>query len=372
MSAHRNPYGLAVQEALRAVTLTLVPSLLISIVAWSFAGSRNGQLGDAVHGGAWIWLASHKVLLHLSLPPGDIAGTLWFTPLGFLIFPIVVLRGACKRMMKESSNYRGGLTLLSTSYGAFLGIVALLSATHAVRPNPLSAFFAGLILTLIAALTLQAPHLAKAQGELSRVVKSALLNVAGLLLASLLLFLVSTLMNFGQLLNLYAVLRAGFFGTFLITVVMLLAVPNAVAMTMSYVSGAGFALGSGSLFSPFSVHSAEIPALPILAALPAGTGAFTHALPVLLIFWSIFTGYRSVERELSVKSRLRDGALHGALALLLLILINVLAGGSLLGGRLSAVGASFWRIALFGGPMMILGGALGALLVGLLHRFQRT
>ncbi len=73
-----------------------------------------------------------------------------------------------------------------------------------------------------------------------------------------------------------------------------------------------------------------------------------------------------------MRSRLRDGALHGALALLLLILINLLAGGSLLGGRLSAVGASFWRIALFGGPMMILGGALGALLVGLLHRFQRT
>ena len=372
MSGHRNPYGLALQEALRALTLTLVPILLISILSWSFAGSRNGQLGDAVHGGAWIWLAAHKVLLHLSLPPGDIAGLLWFTPLGFLIFPIVVLRGACKRMAKESSNYRGGLTLLSTTYGALLGVVALISATHAVRPNPLSAFFAGLLLTLIAALSLQAPHLIKAKGELSRIVKSSLLNITGLLLISLILFLVATIMNFSQMLNLYAVLRAGFVGTLLITAVMLLAVPNAVVMTMAYVSGAGFAVGSGTLFSPFSVNSAEIPALPILAGLPAQTSAITHALPVLLLVWSIFTGYRSVESGLDLRVRVRDGALHGVIALFMLTLLNLLAGGSLLGGRLSAIGASYWRIALFGGPILIIGGALGALLVGLLNRSHRA
>ena len=262
--------------------------------------------------------------------------------------------------------------MLSTTYGALLGVVALISATHAVRPNPLSAFFAGLLLTLIAALSLQAPHLIKAKGELSRIVKSSLLNIAGLLLISFILFLVATIMNFSQMLNLYAVLRAGFVGTLLITAVMLLAVPNAVVMTMAYVSGAGFAVGSGTLFSPFSVNSAEIPALPILAGLPAQTSAITHALPVLLLVWSIFTGYRSVESGLDLRVRVRDGALHGVIALFMLTLLNLLAGGSLLGGRLSAIGASYWRIALFGGPILIIGGALGALLVGLLNRSHRA
>lgn len=372
MSRHRNPYGLALQEALRALTLTLVPILLISILAWSFAGSRNGQLSDAVHGGAWIWLAAHKVLLHLSLPPGDIAGLLWFTPLGFLIFPIIVLRGACKRMAKESSNYRGGLTLLATAYGTLLGIVALLSSTHAVRPNSLSAFAAGVVLTLIAAFSLQLPHLLSAKGEISRIFKSALLNIAGLLVFSLVLFLISTAINFSQLINLYSVLRAGLVGTILITVVMVLALPNAVAMTMAYVSGAGFAIGSGSVFSPFSIHSSEIPALPILAALPAQTNVFTHMLPVVLFIWSIFTGYRSVTSGMELKSCLRDGALHGLASLVLLISLNVLAGGALLGGRLSAVGASFWHIALFGGPILILGGTFGALCMWLLDRSHRS
>ena len=93
----RNRYLIALIEALRALALTLIPTLGVGVLVWSLAGSSTGRLSDAVHGGAWVWLGMHKVLLHLSLPPGDIAGSLWFTPIGFLIIPIVILRGEIGR-----------------------------------------------------------------------------------------------------------------------------------------------------------------------------------------------------------------------------------------------------------------------------------
>lgn len=359
----RNRYLIALIEALRALALTLIPTLGVGVLVWSLAGSSTGRLSDAVHGGAWVWLGMHKVLLHLSLPPGDIAGSLWFTPIGFLIIPIVILRGALRRLTTSIKNPRGAITLLALSYGLVLSGVSLVMSTHAVRPNPLSAFFSGILLTVIAALSLQIPRLRKAHSEASDVIKSALLALLILLGISVVLTLVSYAMHFRELVNLYTVLQPGLIGGLLLTIIVIATLPNAFIMGIAYLIGAGFSVGDGSLYSSLAVESVKIPALPMLAALPSHHARWQLSFLVLATFVSLIAGAISVRgSKKSINHAMLDGLLVGAILLGLVIALNMIAGGPLIGGSLSAFGASPIRLLIYGAPTLIASSILGALL----------
>jgi hypothetical protein len=74
----------------------------------------------------------------------------------------------------------------------------------------------------------------------------------------------------------------------------LLYLPNVAIAALSYVSGAGFAVGAGTHLSPITQDIGQIPALPLLAALPIGSNALLLlfslvivGLGALLAFWTI-------------------------------------------------------------------------------------
>jgi Family of unknown function (DUF6350) len=127
----------------------------------------------------------------------------------------------------------------------------------------------------------------------------------------------------------------------------ILAAPNAAVAGASYLAGPGFAVGSDTGVSLGSTVHGTLPAFPVLGAVPtgpAGTAAWLLAAvtPVLAGLAVV----RVVRAADSWVERWRQAGIAVVAAVLGGGLLAGLAGGSLGGGRLRAVGASPWQFGL--------------------------
>ncbi|HVQ93529.1 MAG TPA: DUF6350 family protein, partial [Mycobacteriales bacterium] len=163
-------------------------------------------------------------------------------------------------------------------------------------------------------------------------------------------------------------------------VIGLLLVPNAAIWAAGYVTGPGFAVGAGTGVSPFGAVLGPVPALPLLAALPAG--APPQAMRLVLIaplLAGVLAGLTVARRvpagdpsDLSDpagrpadrpegrsgwpgggaagRGRARRcagyGAAAGVLAGGVMAVLAVLSGGSVGAGYLTAIGPSPWQFGL--------------------------
>jgi hypothetical protein len=115
--------------------------------------------------------------------------------------------------------------------------------------------------------------------------------------------------------------------------------PNAVIATIGYVSGAGFSIGAAG-YSPLAVHTADLPAVPLLAAVPGahpGVAAWATLLaPILAALIGAWTlrrvGVSRLQRLTAVCSTaLIVGAVTAGLA--------AVGGGGVGGGAWTEMGA---------------------------------
>jgi hypothetical protein len=176
-------------------------------------------------------------------------------------------------------------------------------------------------------------------------------------------------------------LDPGLVGGVLLLVIGLLLVPNAAIWAAGYVAGPGFAVGVGTGVSPFGAVLGPVPALPLLAALPAGAPPQAMRLvliaPLLAGVLAGLTVARRVpatdpsDRPDPVAGRTADrpegrsgwpgggsagrgrarrcagyGAAAGVLAGAVLAVLAVLSGGSVGAGYLTAIGPSPWQFGL--------------------------
>lgn len=137
--------------------------------------------------------------------------------------------------------------------------------------------------------------------------------------------------------NLTTVLQPGIFGGFLLLLLNILYIPNAIVSTLAYFSGVGFAVGSGTLVSPASFRLNKIPAMPLLGALPEDKSMisligilFIVAAGALLATWTIALNQRVLVQSLIV-------------AVLLAAFVGYSGSGALITDAMSAVGVSPWK-----------------------------
>jgi len=362
--------SVGVLQALRAVLIGFIPVALITLVAWAAGGSGNGRSADAIHGAGWIWLAAHHVGFSLKLPPGDVVGSLWLLPIGLSVIPWFVLRDSGRRIAASISVIHRRLTLIvfSTTYALSLMAAAQALATTAVTPEVWAALPAGFIFAffsgangiygiknLVSGLT----------GRLSRLGKSLLHGIAA---TSISLYGLSSVVLAGTIFShwshftsLLTVLDTGWIGLALLIVLILASLPNAVIMVAAIVSGAGIAIGNHTLISPWQVDIKELPAFPLLAALPVGRSLTLTLLPIIAISASALGGFISARSVSGWGSKFRSVLLHTFCNVVILLTLNLFAGGALMGGQLSEVGASYSRILFFALPLLLLGSLAGGL-----------
>jgi hypothetical protein len=162
--------------------------------------------------------------------------------------------------------------------------------------------------------------------------------------------------------NLTTVLQPGIFGGFLLLLLNILYIPNAIVSTLAYFSGVGFAVGSGTLVSPSSFRLNKIPAMPLLGALPEGKSMISLtgillvvAAGALLATWTVSLNQRVLFQSLTV-------------AVLLAAFVGYSASGALITDAMSAVGVSTWKFTLAIAAELGLGALLALYVPRVLNR----
>ena len=352
--------GAALPQVLRSVAWLLLPTSFIALLAWATAGSATGNTGDPLRAALWIWIGAHSIPFDLSLPPSGLAGHLSYLPLGALIFPVLAIRSGVARTIErldnDSSLVGAARAAFAIGYTLFALAASFFSKTDSIRPVWYFAIIYVLPFTLLCAATV-GRRVALGQGFLfgSRI-------IALLLGLSSIVFGILLLVNISMVKNLTTVLQPGIFGGFLLLLLNILYIPNAIVSTLAYFSGVGFAVGSGTLVSPTSFRLNKIPAMPLLGALPENKSLISLigvlvivAAGALLVTWTI-----SLDQKVLVQSLI--------VAVLLSAFVGYSGSGALITDAMSAVGVSTWKFTLAIAAQLGLGAALAIYVPRLINR----
>jgi hypothetical protein len=272
-------------------------------------------------------------------------------------------------------------------YAALTTVVAVASSTAAAAVAPGQALLAGLLVGTAGGLAgaLQPSRLWSAAWHVlparaRRLLRAATLGAALLTGAGALLVGASLAVHGGRAVELSAASDPGAAGGAALLLTGLALVPNAVVWGLSWLSGAGFAVGTGTAVSPFAHELGPVPAVPLLAALPAqGLPGWLGALALLVPLLAGGLAGRRVLADLDAlldEQRRPEPLSRGRTALEAVLVgpacgalvagLAWLSGGAVGGERLAQVGPSPWRV----GLAVALAVGTGALLAVLLRRVQ--
>jgi hypothetical protein len=339
-------------QVVRCISVVLLPIAFLSLIAWATAGSTNGNTSDPIRAAIWLWLGAHHLAFNLTI--GAASGWLTYLPLGALIFPILAIRSGFKRSMERLDNDYQSIalarTLFISLYVAITAGIAFFVTTDAVQPVW---YLTPLVTIPIATLSVLSAERRKISSQpiffATRII-SAFLGFAFLALGILLLVKIKTVQDLTQ------VLEPGILGGVLLLILNVLYLPNAAVAAIGYFAGVGFGVGNGTIISPLSHQVPEIPALPLLGALPAGE--FHFALIGILIF--IAAGVALTSWTLNQRPEVLWQTF--TLVLIAVAFICWAASGSLMTQALSAVGVSIWKVTLAVGVEMAIGIGLARVL----------
>lgn len=404
------PMPLVLQGAFEFLQAALFSAFLVVIpwfAVWFSGGFAERSIESVLRMGGQLWLLIHGVPLQLlqvgtGTDPTSLTGVLNIVPLGLTLIPFFLCWRAGRRIARASYTdqlWQGILGALGVYLMCGL-FTAFLVNNDEVKISLLAAAFIPLI-SAGAGVVIGARREAGSWGRLigfdaaawiskasqhSRWAGSYLWAVlcAGLLayvmtfgLASLLLT-INLGIHWVDISNVYQQLRPGPIGSAVLTLGQLGIMPNLVLWTLSWTTGGGFMLGTGSTISTLETTVGPLPAIPVFAALPAGEMTYAWAfmlLPVLAGFMAgwyfLRVGENHFDDWISLKIRIRWislglstvvlGIAIGATAGSLSLVGSWLAGGSLGIGRFTEIGPNIVLTALLLAAQVAVGTAIGYL-----------
>ena len=402
------------QSAVISGLLVLVPLAAV----WVAGGFADRTATGMLQLGGQAWLLIHGVPLEVTFAPADpdgvgATGILSIVPLGLTMIPFLLAWRAGRRLARASYSDQLWQALLGALgiYASVGGGVAYLCAT-AEATVPLAA---GALIPLVSAglgLVIGAYREAGAWSRLIGVdraawlaktsqssrwagsyawacLRSGFLALAVSLGLSALLLAVTFGLRWAEMAAVYQRLDAGIVGGSALTLAQLGFLPNLVVWTLSWASGAGFALGSGSTISPLTTSAGPLPAIPFLGAVPPGTleyGLAALAIPILaglLAGWWFFReGENHLDEWLEIKmearwftaslSTLAAAGLIGVTAGVAAGVVAWVSHASLGLGRLVDLGPNPLWVGLFIAAEVAVGAVVGYAAGPLLERDKRS
>lgn len=365
------------RSAFRSVVLLLLPLAFISLIVWATAGSSSGSTSDPIFASLWIYLAAHQIPLDLY---GSVSGArLSLLPLGALALVFLAIRSGITRSFTflgqvsgEDAKRRLIVPIFALGYSAIIILIALLSS---MRDEVVSvklyyalpiAFTISLTFSLIAAQLM--PKRTRAAWEVAIAWAGAALGF--LLALSTLVTVISIAIHYRAFLDLTTVIGPGIFGGLALILIQILYLPNLFVATLGYIAGAGAHIGSDSIIHPFIFELDQLPAIPLLAALPRGTFPWAIAGAIVVVALGFL-----IHRKL--RARFGDdksSAISLFAFLLMTFLLGWAASGQLITDVLSQMGLSWWRFPLVISGELALGMAISriAILIDQKMRERRT
>ncbi|MEV6986566.1 DUF6350 family protein [Sphaerisporangium sp. NPDC051017] len=365
-----------------ASTLGVGLAVLTTLTLIGWIAAPRGAFGQGLPGvfraACQVWLAAHHT--GFAIPNGRVG----LLPLGLMALPAALLYRAAIWMARDAdlrlrlparlpkgspkdlanARRRAQLVLiaqagisLAAPYALLAGVIALVAQNNVTQPFVGEALLSHFLLAFVAGSLATARTIGPWRSMLRLLPERARSVVAGtavalstLLAAGLVLVLTAVVMNFGEIHRLSGVLAPGFVGGLLLLLVEVLYLFNFVVWGMAYLSGPGFALGTGTLVAPTGVQLGGVPALPILGALPDSGVTSPWIMSVLAVPFLAGAVAGVVVARVAPTPQLESAPLWGFVCGLATglsaALLAALAGGPLGGARLSAVGPSAWEVAL--------------------------
>lgn len=373
ITARTKPLPVAAVISAGSCLLTgLLTCAAVAVIGW--LGATFGGASGAVRAGAGAWLVAHKASVTIG------GGRISVAPLGLTLFFVWCLyRGGKSATRSSGADRTKELIGLALGFAAVYGlgglIVALLTAQGSLRVSPLSAFLGAFSLALVAGLAgiiveSGAGHdIADATpAGLRHAVPAALAAVLTIVAVASVLYGVLLAIRFSRITGMLELLDAGVIGSVVLFAICLMLVPNMVLYVVAFLAGPGFQLGTGTSIAPTGVNVGSLPALPVLAAVPAdgSTPAYLLALTALVpLLAGVVAGLVVVRRGLAEPDADALGwdafALRGGMAAVLagvvLFALLAMSGGSAGPGRMSVVGVPS---ALPAAGVLVAGMAIGA------------
>ncbi len=360
----RQSWLLSLAAALWAAAIGLLLAVAPMLILWLGSTGSETEIGwvQALRWGGLLWLVANGASI-------SIAGiTLTLLPWGLLLVPLVLLSTGSAWAVRRSEAREPLAVLLAVLPGVILytliaaGIDVMVSEPVA-RVDVLDAVLGALVLALLGSTW----GAVRASGLADRLpipiavragVRAAAVSAAVVIGLGAIAATVSLVVGIDDAITMSRSLAAGAGGGVGLLLLGVAYVPVLVTWGAAYVLGAGVGLGGGVVLSPFLATNApaELPAFPLLAALPQQAPSMAWLLPVSGIVAGLFGG-ALVARICRSESRLVRLAVAAAAAVgagLLLTVLAWLSSGSLGTGALVDLGPD---------PMIV--GVLGAVLVSI-------
>lgn len=351
---------------------SLVALVVIAAITLVQLVVANSDLIGTLGAVASMWLAAHQVPITIE---GQQLGAL---PLA----PMVLLVWATARSTAQITLPRASWFVIRWIVAAAVGGPLLIAAlalavirdaasviTVLQTPNALGAFVAVLAVHGLGALigvgSRVGPRLLAGlglPGWLTDAVRPAIIGVAALLSLSCAVVAASLVVHWGTMHELFGITDS-FFGQLSLTLLSLLYLPNVVLGAAAVAVGSSAHIGFAT-FSAFTVFGGDIPALPILAAVPTPPlGPVWVALLIVGAASGVAIGQQCARRPLPLPTAIAKLAVSSLTAAVGLALL-ALAGSGELGnfGRVGvdqatfAPGVFFWFFVVGGLTVVLAGG----------------
>ncbi len=331
---------------------------LVVVAGWIAAPHEGAGLPAVLRTAAALWLVGHHVGFTFRG-----AGRIGMLPLGLVLLPGALLWRAGRWVVRVGGVTRlrhvGYAALaLAVPYAGLAGLLAVASRSATESSSLPQAVICSLLLALAAgglggARALAPwPRLIRLLAPRQRSLVVAVAATLGLLVAAgALLAGASLAVHVHEAETLQRALAPGAVGLLLLLLLQFSYLPNAVVWAIAFSLGPGFAFGSGTVVAPTGSALAQLPALPMLAALPPGLHAAMPswleptvlAMPYLA---GALGGLLLVRGAavLALDAAPLWGLACGAVAGGVLGLLAAASGGPLGDGRLAAVGPSPWQV----------------------------
>ena len=350
------------RSAFRSIILLLLPLAFISLIVWATAGSSSGSTSDPIFASLWIYLTAHQIPLDLY---GSISGArLSLLPLGALALVFLVIRSGIVRtitMLGEDAKKRLIVPTFAGFYSLLILLIALLSSIrdtivsvklYLALPIALVISFA---FSMIAAQLM--PRRTRAPWEIAIAWAGA--AFAFLLAISVFVTLLSLAIHYEAFLDLTKVISPGIFGGLALILIQILYLPNLFVATLGYITGAGAHIGSDSIIHPLIFELDQLPAIPLLAALPRGTFPWAISGAIVVVAFGFL-----IHRKLRARFSDDQSSLIALAAFLVIsFFVGWAASGQLITDVLSEMGLSWWRFPLVISGELALGMAISRLAI---------
>jgi hypothetical protein len=346
LAANAAAYFYGVRSAVVVAVLGWLFAAALVLALWATAAPAGSDPGVPLRVSGQLWLAAHHVLLHAT------DGPFGLSPLGFTLLPVLGLYAAGRRTARQAPGYAlrasGGAAL---GYGLCACAVAAGSAGDGLRPEYTQVLLYPALIALFG-------HAAGAAGAIRGLLPQAearWVPAAGrALLVALCIYLAAAgLLAAGFIIShadvLYVTQRqigggmAGEIGLFLVDLSL---VPNAVLWVIAVFAGPGFALGTGTSVSLFSVVRGSLPGLPLLAATPDAQHPASGWLLLFLVPAAAGAGAAAMigRRIATWPDRATATAATAGAGGITLAIAEMYAGGPVAFGPMSVVGSTAWLV----------------------------